>query len=211
MARPSEDSDALTKRKADRYRFLRALFDSSKGSTRRIVVMWELGKWLGMSREDTSDVADYLIKEGLVKPIALGGSISLTHEGLREVEESIERPDEATEHFPASVIMNVSQTFNGPVGSVQNAGQGNVANVHQVVGPPPKDFLPLVERLRVEAHKLGDEEATDIAERVHRHATAEEPNLVKIGGYLKALEAYAPLAPHVAAVLDAIVKMGGGA
>ena len=55
----------------------------------------------------------------------MGGAISITHPGVKEIEEALSHPEEATEHFPPVVnIINVqnmvgSQIQQGTTGSTQ--------------------------------------------------------------------------------------------
>lgn len=48
-----------------------------------------------------------------------------------EVEDAIKKPNESTKNFPAQVFQN---TFNAPVGGLQQAGQGNTLNIVQNIG-----------------------------------------------------------------------------
>jgi hypothetical protein len=124
MMPPSRDRERLMKRSENRYRFLRGLYDVTGGAENRFANMWELGEELGLSREETSDAVDYLKGEYLLEPKTLGGGIAITHAGVREVEATIENPDEATEHFSVQVINNY---FHAPV--VNQHGSGNTANL----------------------------------------------------------------------------------
>lgn len=124
MMPPSRDKERLVKRNENRYRFLRGLYDATGGHELRTVNMWELGKSLGLSREETNEAMYYLRGECLLAPKTLGGGIAITHAGVREVEASIENPNVPTEHFSVHVINNY---FQAPV--VNQQGSSNAANV----------------------------------------------------------------------------------
>jgi len=54
----------------------------------------------------------------------VGGGLSITHWGVKEVEQAISKPDESTEHFPPVNIINIenmnnSQIQQGTVSSTQ--------------------------------------------------------------------------------------------
>jgi hypothetical protein len=51
--------------------------------------MWDIGDQLGFDRDLTISIAQYLKGEGLLEFRALGGIISITHYGNKEVEENL--------------------------------------------------------------------------------------------------------------------------
>ena len=132
--RPQDpDLPLVLKRQRDRYVMLRTLWRESKGDYRRFER--DLVKVLvddGMEREAAILAYQYLVREGLIKISGSGHSASITHEGVKEIEDSIQHPDRDTEHFVFQVIQN---TFNGPVAAVQT-GPSSSANVSQEDGEP---------------------------------------------------------------------------
>lgn len=66
--------------------------------------MFGAGEKLGFDRSLTDKLASYLIDEGLLEVAAMGPMVSLTHWGLKEIEEAISAPEAPTEHFPALVV-----------------------------------------------------------------------------------------------------------
>jgi hypothetical protein len=151
----------LTKRKTDRFRFLNRMYEISDGSEMKDISMWELGKELGLSREETENVADYLKGEELIKFTAMGGWISITHYGIIEVEEAINNPDESTQYFPPVVnIMHInsmvgSQIQQGSHGSTQNQeiNQNDLDAIQTLVGTLKEKIpdIPFDEDQRAEA------------------------------------------------------------
>ena len=93
----------LDQTKTQRFQFLHKLYEVTEGNRRSIVSMWELGSALGLDGAQTSTVVDYLAGEGLVEHVAIGGEISLTHHGLKEVERALSAPEEPTTYFPPVV------------------------------------------------------------------------------------------------------------
>jgi hypothetical protein len=61
--------------------------------------MWEIGDQLGFDRDLTISIAQYLKDEGLLEFRALGGIISITHYGNKEVEENLKRCAQVTEQI----------------------------------------------------------------------------------------------------------------
>lgn len=93
----------LEQTKARRFQFLRKLYEVSGGNRRSRISMWDLGGKLGFDRDQTSTVVDYLTGEGVVEVVAIGGAISLTHYGLKEVESAPSTPDQPTTYSPPVV------------------------------------------------------------------------------------------------------------
>jgi hypothetical protein len=61
--------------------------------------MWEIGDQLGFDRDLTISIAQYLKGEGLLEFRALGGIISITHYGNKEVEENLKKHVQFTEQI----------------------------------------------------------------------------------------------------------------
>ncbi|MBS1777289.1 MAG: hypothetical protein JSS64_13525 [Bacteroidetes bacterium] len=106
---------SLEQKKKNRFLFLEKLYSESNGDTGAMFNMWEVGKELNFEREATRQIVDYLIGENLIEAIALGGGISLTHWGVKEVEQAIEYPNRATEHFLPINIINVETMTNSTI------------------------------------------------------------------------------------------------
>lgn len=81
--------DPLERKREQRSQYLKKLYERTNGSERVIVDRYELGGELGFDVGTTDDVVDYLRGEGFVKPMSLGGEISITHEGIVEAEENM--------------------------------------------------------------------------------------------------------------------------
>lgn len=118
--------DALTKKKTDRFRFLNDLYKRTNGSKLAFVSLWDIGNELGLTREESMNASDYLKGEGLLEHVAMGGTIAITHYGVREVEAALSKPERESHYFPPVInILNVqsmvgSQIQQGTQGSSQN-------------------------------------------------------------------------------------------
>jgi hypothetical protein len=117
--------DALTKKKADRFRLLNRLYERTDGRKHSSVDMFELGNELGMSHDEADGVVGYLVGEHLVEHRGIGREITITHYGVVEVERALSEPKEPTDYFPPVFnILNVqtmvgSQIQQGTHGSTQ--------------------------------------------------------------------------------------------
>jgi hypothetical protein len=108
-----------------RFSFMNALYHKTDGNYLQGVDPFDLGGRIGLSRTEVEGVVDYLTKEDLVEWSSLG-HISITHSGVREVEDALRHPDRSTDHFPSVNILSVgtmigSQIQQGTIGSSQEA------------------------------------------------------------------------------------------
>jgi hypothetical protein len=74
------------------YLFLQLLYKESGGSIGAMFNMWGVGTELNFDKDETQKVVEYLCQENLIEQRALGGTIGLTHRGVKEVEEALENP-----------------------------------------------------------------------------------------------------------------------
>jgi hypothetical protein len=105
----------IGKKKWARFEFLNKLYEVTDGDSLMIENMWELGREAGIDREDISKIVDYLRGEYLIEFMTLGGGISITHQGVIEIEKSHDSPDSPTEHFPAINVIHIENMSNSAV------------------------------------------------------------------------------------------------
>lgn len=118
----NEDLELIRGAETKRYQLLYETWKATRDGTQVSFNASNLEKNGAMKERDLSQAFRYLRDEGLV-----GDSypwVTLTHEGLIEIERSIKHPEHETKHFSAMVI----QHFHGPVGIVQT-GPGSTGNV----------------------------------------------------------------------------------
>jgi hypothetical protein len=194
--------ERLHERKAARLRFLHALYEASEGSTSSIVSTESLGASVGLGVEQTWIVRRYLAMEDLLKGVT-PTSISITHKGLKEVEEALVAPARPTEHFPPAQNVIVIGTAEGAV--IQ---QGNVDSTQQVTIAPAKleearrQAAELEERIRaVEA------EGGDIRQLLAEATTAR----AQLGSARPRLAAVRETVTAVQALLESAVASGKAA
>lgn len=114
--------DTIAERTAQRFRFLKYLYERTGGSEAEIVPDAEAMRGSGLSKHDFDLVCDYLLKEGSI--VGTLDAVCLTHAGVMEVEAALSQPDRPTEHFPVNIIhieqTSHSQIQQGTVGSTQS-------------------------------------------------------------------------------------------
>jgi hypothetical protein len=141
------------------------LYEASEGRLNVSFELSDLAVKAGLSYEEADGAIDYLAGEGLVSLDGFGPMVSLTHRGVVEVEQSIDKPDRATEHFPAQII----QHFHGTVGAVQNA-PNSTANISQHSLEEDEMFQITVALSKARMEGRGDVIEFELGSREHRLA-----------------------------------------
>jgi hypothetical protein len=139
----------VTKRDGWRYAALRVIYDQTGGNERYSVSFAEVAREIGCPTKEMPAAYQYLLGEGLLASMSMGPQreCTITHSGVVEVEESIRRPAQETEHFTTAVI----QHYHGPVGAVQHGensavvaqrtgGRACPAATHRGLGPRNSSF-----------------------------------------------------------------------
>ncbi len=143
---PAAGGSSLQEKRERRLQFMNQLYDLTDGSSEPIVDMFDLGLKLGWDRSAVGSVAEYLEGEGLIKYMELGGGISITHQGVVEVEEALGRPDRPTEHFPpAGNVIHIGSMVGSQI--VQGSPEATV-NSHIIDASVQGPALDLVRELR---------------------------------------------------------------
>lgn len=130
---------SLIKKQTDRFRFLNSLYERSNGNCRAVLDMYVIGRDIGLSKDETGIVMQYLHGEGLAAPRTLGGGIAITHSGILEVERACATPESPTDYFPPVMnILNIqtvvgSQIQQGTHSSTQSQTQSITDNGLQEV------------------------------------------------------------------------------
>ena len=108
--------EILTKKIADRFQFLKKLYEVTGGNKMQYPNMYELGEKIGISRIETESITDYLTSAGLMEHKFIGGGIAITHSGVLEVENALSKPTLKTQFFPAVVnILNIQNMNNSQI------------------------------------------------------------------------------------------------
>lgn len=116
----------IEQRRADRIRFLNRLFDDANGSELTGVNMWPIAEQLGMDQVRALDAVHYLTHEGLIMAMGIGGTYSLTHQGIKVMEDARNHPDKPSERFPPLSIVIAGAGSQIQVGTVTSQQTINI-------------------------------------------------------------------------------------
>lgn len=130
--------------KKKRFQFLYRLYKLTGGDVFKQFDMYQTGKELGFDKDLTDKIVQYLKEEGLIKFLAMGGIIGITHQGIREVEEALSKSDTPTEHFPLANIISIGQMINS---QIQQASTESIqiASFNGDKGKKLMEFIQLLE------------------------------------------------------------------
>ena len=147
-----------------RYTVLRKLYEKAGPVTDSRTLYSDLVTEEEFNENKVCPTVEYLKNENLIDVDWNGREdpiLSITHKGIKEVEQSIRQPKESTEHFSPKVI----QHFHGPVGAVQ-AGNDNTANVTQHNSLDISKALKLIQEIRQHRVSLPQEEQQEVIEQL---------------------------------------------
>jgi hypothetical protein len=108
-----------------RAEFTGRLYQQARGSTSDVVEAAPLGFQLGWDRRLTAAVVQYLTGEGLVMRPSFG-AVSITHRGVKEVEDLQMEPEKRTEHF--SPVTNIVTVYGNNSGQIQTGTTSSSQN-----------------------------------------------------------------------------------
>jgi Abortive infection C-terminus len=103
----------LEKKQEQRRRFLRGLYEATNGERFKFVRASDVATSLRLTPDDTNNVTDYLVGQGLMKWETLDGNVSITPEGVREAERvmAAEKQQSSGPRIPPQVIGEVAAAF----------------------------------------------------------------------------------------------------
>jgi len=142
----------IQREREDRFRFLEKLWEKTEGNELAGFNMWELGGELGLDYPTVDRIFRYLMGEGLIKGMDLGGNVSVTHRGVMEVERALSAPDEPTQYFPPVNVIQI-QTMSNSVIQQGSPDAIQQASIDAVDSESLQKFIEELER-RVGEMKL---------------------------------------------------------
>jgi hypothetical protein len=176
----------VERRLAARLAFVAQLHDLTDGSRTRFVPTDEVIADLRYSQEEIRGVVEYLQGEALIDEVA--GLVTITHTGVREVEQALRNPERPTLHFPAAVnIINVENMYGS---QIQQGTTDSTQEGHFLSGTAADSLRDALAVLRAD---LADVvlDAEDRSELVAEIGTAEQqlgssrPKLATIRGSMQ--------------------------
>jgi len=128
----------IERKKIQRFKVLQELYKQTNGDEHVFANINDICKKIGVPHSEYNALSKYLEGESLIEFRALGGIVSISHWGVKEIEEAHSNPDNPTEHFPAFNVvyvenMNNSQIQQGNVGSSQSMINNDNENIVQVL------------------------------------------------------------------------------
>ena len=93
---------------AARLRLLILVYHASQASTRRATDARALALADGQTIEEFKKAFAWLEGEALINPYGTGYTCTLTHQGLKAVEEAVSNPRQGTPYFPALAHLGIS-------------------------------------------------------------------------------------------------------
>ena len=96
-----------------RFQFLHKLYELTEGDRSIAFDMYQIGKELDFDEDLTDKITQYLEGEGLIRNEL--DYLSMSHIGVREVEEALTHPDIPTYYFPPINIISIKQMINSQI------------------------------------------------------------------------------------------------
>ena len=120
---------SIEEKKAQRFQYLNLVYDRTDGDSGRWVAIQEINEALGWSGAILDRTFRYLVDENLIE-LGTRANMSITHEGVLQIEHARSQPEKPTQYFPA-IINIMSGDFRGSginVGSMLNNVTQAVSN-----------------------------------------------------------------------------------
>ncbi len=105
----------LQKKKAQRYIYLKHLYDLADGDTVQSFAFEEIGNQLGWDNSTRDKVENYLQEEGLIDFPSFG-QVSITHKGVRQIEQAIDHSDQPSRYFPPVSLIIINANHDVTIG-----------------------------------------------------------------------------------------------
>jgi predicted transcriptional regulator len=106
--------------KKQRLRFLQKLYDLSKSNPSKRFGVYQIGDNLDLDHDTIQAIIEYLHSEGLIRNLTWSPSrgisgndeVSITHEGIKEIEAARNNPQNSTQHFPPyQLVYNIRGNY----------------------------------------------------------------------------------------------------
>ncbi len=159
--------DDLAKKKEQRYLFLKQLYDETDGNEHVFLSPVTVGVKIGLDERTVRKVVQYLVGEGLMNSHARD-VVNISHFGVIQVEQAMEKPEDPTQYFPPITNMNIileGTTIHGDF-NVASSIQGSYNKVASA--DAPDNLKDLLKQLAKEVAQISEHLPTEVAEQVVR-------------------------------------------
>ena len=159
----SRDSEmSIEEKRKMRFQFLYRLYEISDTNINEFCQSYEIGDMLDISNKLTTQIIQYLEKKGFIKfRTDQMATISITQEGIDEVENALLKPEEPTEHFPPAIsIIQIGEMKNSQI--IQASSE--VTQIKKSDEPLLEKLKELTESIQqvIEQLKLNKEDKTEL-------------------------------------------------
>lgn len=191
------DRTTVEQAKALRFRFLKALYEATKGNPNTWETAEEVGKTLGLSEQEAWELAGQYADDGYLEQKTMGGHLQIQPKGRRLVEEGLApsvapQPASASQHYDFR-----GATVNGS--QIQLNSPGAAQSWDQSQGISGEQLLALVAELRRDFEgKLKTQDQIDELQAqlatLEAQAKSKKPNPKVVGEILKWVSEVAAIA-----------------
>lgn len=146
---------SVDKIRQKRFLFLKNLYDKSNASSSKFMSKLESMRDLNINDDEANEIIFYLSNEGLIHQLTLHNKeMMISHQGIKEVEDSLTKPTIATSHFPPQIYYNT--TINASDKSIIQLQQGTTNSTqNSTFTVNDKDLLvSFIKELKSELKKL---------------------------------------------------------
>lgn len=206
--------------KKRRFQFLLKLYEISNGNENTEVSIYNImndddGVYIRPPSEFNPEaIVQYLGSEGLVRDmswyVAKGrtgpDAVSITHKGIKEVEQAIEHPQIPTEHFPANMIYVAGNITNSPI-QLGSMGSKQTVTINQ---NKIDDLEEIIETLK-ETHDqlaLQPQQRNDIRSEIRTIEAQLSSSKPRAKTIAESLSSVKTILEGISATLPIVTKIG---
>ena len=195
---------SLQEKRADRLRFLHAVYEIVEDRRDLSISSWELADEIEMDRVRSSYIVDYLVAEGLLQRTHGNGGIGITHDGIKEVEAALLKPEEETTYFPPAMnIIHIGTNIGSPI---LQGGEGNTQIVSKDEVVELREILQTLQEPELLA-ALPEADRKEALAQIRTAAAQVEAQEPDRGVVRRALEKLLPIVKSSAEVAGQVNKL----
>jgi hypothetical protein len=171
--------DIETKKKL-RFQFLHKLYEYFEDNPYILHTVEEIGEELGLSKDLSWRIGNYLDKVGLIEILATDGASKIEPEGIHEVENALSKPEESTEHFPPvkNITINIEKMVDSQL-QVDSPRATQIKTSKKEIIKKIREFNQYIKD-NLEELKVSEDDKAEILSGIKTiDAQVESPNPIK--------------------------------